>query len=44
VTLPRLKAGLRKEGRSYRDYYDDASRALVAERHHNDIRLFGYAF
>lgn len=44
VVLPRLKAGLRKEGRSYRDYYDDHTRALVAERHHNDIRLFGYVF
>ena len=44
ITLPRLKAGLRKEGRSYRDYYDEASKVIVAERHKNDIRLFGYAF
>jgi len=39
-----LKAGLRKEGRSYRDYYDEPSNAIVAERHRNDIRLFGYVF
>ena len=44
VALPRLKAGLRKEGRSYRDYYDEDAKAIVAERHHNDVRLFGYAF
>jgi hypothetical protein len=44
VTLPRLKGGLRNQGHSYRDYYDDVSRATVATRHANDIRLFGYEF
>jgi hypothetical protein len=44
LTLPHLKSGLRKDGRSYRDYYGEATRAIVAERHHNDIRLFGYTF
>jgi hypothetical protein len=44
LTLPRLKTGLRKDGHSYRDYYDETTKALVAERHGNDIRLFGYAF
>jgi hypothetical protein len=44
LTLPRLKSGLRKSGHSYRDYYDDDTRATVAQRHHNDIRLFGYEF
>jgi hypothetical protein len=44
VELPRLKAGLRKGGHSYRDYYDDASKAIVGERHRNDVRLFGYEF
>jgi hypothetical protein len=44
VELPHLKSGLRKGGRRYADYYDEASRAIVAERHRNDIRLFGYEF
>lgn len=44
LTLPRLKSGMRKGGLAYRDYYDDDSRAIVAQRHHNDIRLFGYEF
>jgi len=42
VALPHLKSGLRKAGRSYHDYYDEAMKAAVAERHHNDIRVFGY--
>ena len=44
VELPHLKSGLRKGARSYAEYYDEASRALVAERHANDVRLFGYEF
>ena len=44
VALPHLKAGLRNGGHSYAEYYDEASKAIVAERHHNDIRLFGYKF
>jgi hypothetical protein len=44
VTLPHLKAGLRKGGHGYAEYYDDASRTIVAKRHHNDIRLFGYEY
>lgn len=44
LTLPRLKSGMRKGGLAYRDYYDDDTRAIVAQRHHNDIRLFGYEF
>jgi hypothetical protein len=44
VELPHLKSGLRKAGRRYADYYDDSSRAIVAERHHHDLRLFGYEF
>jgi len=44
VELPRLKAGLRTQGRSYTEYYDDASRETVARRHHRDIELFGYTF
>jgi hypothetical protein len=44
IELPRLKTGLRPGGHAYTEYYDEASRAIVAERHHNDIRLFGYRF
>jgi hypothetical protein len=42
--LPRLKVGLREQGRRYAEYYDDASRETVAGRHHRDIDLFGYSF
>jgi len=44
VNLPHLKSGLRKDGHSYRDYYDEVTKATVAERHHNDLQLFGYEF
>lgn len=44
LELPHLKAGIRKGGQSYAEYYDEASKAIVAERHQNDIRLFGYRF
>jgi hypothetical protein len=44
VELPHLKTGLRKGGRSYADYYDATSKTIVAQRHENDIRLFGYEF
>lgn len=44
VTLPRLKSGFRKDGGHYSKFFDESSRAAVAERHHHDIRLFGYRF
>ncbi len=44
VPLPHLKAGLRHAERRYNDYYGEASKAIVAERHEEDIRLFGYEF
>lgn len=44
LALPHLKTGLRPTERGYAEYYDDASKALVAKRHENDIRLFGYEF
>jgi len=44
VELPRLKAGLRQQARPYVDYYDEASRNIVADRHRRDIELFGYRF
>jgi len=44
LELPHLKSGMRQRGHHYSEYYDDTTRALVAERHANDIRLFGYRF
>jgi hypothetical protein len=44
VALPHLKAGLRDGRHSYAEYYDEASKAIVAKRHANDIRLFEYKF
>jgi len=44
VALPHLKSGMREGGHSYAEYYDQASKAIVAERHDNDIRLFSYEF
>jgi hypothetical protein len=44
IELPQLKSGIRPGGRHYSEYYDEESQALVAQRHANDIRLFGYQF
>ena len=44
IALPHLKSGLRQGGHGYGDYYDEKSRAIVSERHYNDIRFFGYEF
>jgi hypothetical protein len=39
--LPRLNASQRDD---YRSYYDERTRALVAQRYRRDIDVFGYAF
>lgn len=44
IVLPHLKSGMREGRHSYAEYYDQASRAIVAERHDNDLRLFDYKF
>jgi hypothetical protein len=44
MPLPQLKAGIRAKGRHYTELYDQESKAIVAEKHANDIRLFGYTF
>lgn len=44
LSLPHLKGGLRREAHTYADYYDEVSKQIVAQRHENDIRLFGYEF
>jgi hypothetical protein len=44
VELPHLKAGLRKGEHGYAEYYDETTKAIVSERHRNDINLFGYRF
>lgn len=42
--LPHLKTGIRKQQRHYSEYFDEESMRIVAARHQNDIRLFGYKF
>lgn len=42
--LPRLKAGMRRDGNHYSQLYDQEARELVRSMHENDIRLFGYEF
>jgi hypothetical protein len=44
IELPRLKSGFRPGHRHYSEYYDESTKALVADRHANDLRLFGYRF
>lgn len=44
LQLPRLKSGMRQKDHHYSEYYDDEARDLVADRHRNDIELFGYRF
>ena len=44
IELPRLKSGFRPGHRHYSEYYDETTKAIVAERHGNDLRLFGYRF
>jgi hypothetical protein len=44
LELPRLKAGIRNDGLHYSRYFDADARAAVADKHANDIRLFGYRF
>jgi Sulfotransferase family len=44
VALPHLKTGLRPGEHGYTEYYDEAGKTIVADRHQNDIRLFGYGF
>ena len=33
-----------ERAKDYRDYYDDQTAAIVARRHADDIRLWGYQF
>lgn len=44
IDLPHLKTGFRQKRHHYSEYYDDETRAIVAEKHRNDIRLFDYEF
>lgn len=44
IELPRLKSGFRPGQYHYSQYYDEVSKALVADRHRNDLRFFGYRF
>ena len=44
IDLPNLKTGFRRKHHHYSEYFDENSKAIVAEKHRNDIRLFGYKF
>ena len=44
IDLPRLKTGFRQKRHHYSEYFDEESEAIVAEKHRNDIRFFGYSF
>ena len=43
-SLPKLKGGIRIKGHDYAEYYDARTKQRVADRHKNDLRLFGYRF
>ena len=43
-SLPRLKSGMRQKNHHYSEYFDEDSKAIVAEKHKNDIRFFDYRF
>jgi hypothetical protein len=42
--LPHLKTGFRQKRHHYSEYFDKESKAIVAEKHKNDLRFFGYEF
>jgi hypothetical protein len=42
--LPRAKSGIRKNGKHYRDYYDDHTREVVGDWYAREIKLLGYSF
>ena len=44
IDLPHLKTGFRQKRHHYSEYFDQESMAIVAKKHKNDIRLFGYEF
>ena len=44
LICPNLKTGFRQKRHHYSEYFDENSKAIVAEKHTNDIRLFGYKF
>jgi hypothetical protein len=44
LNVPRLKTGIRPGQYHYSQYYDEATRNLVGDRHVHDIRLFNYRF
>ena len=42
--LPRAKSGIRKNGKHYRDYYDERTRDIVGDWYAREIKLLGYSF
>jgi hypothetical protein len=43
IELPRAKSSFRP-ARPYQEYYDERTRALVANWYQNEIKLLGYSF
>jgi len=44
IELPHLKTGFRQKRHHYSEYFDETSKAIVAEKHKNDIQFFAYKF
>ena len=44
VTLPKVNVSRKDEQRSYRDFYTDKTRDLVAKWYAREIETFGYEF
>ncbi|SHE85725.1 Sulfotransferase family protein [Desulfacinum infernum DSM 9756] len=44
LELPSLKKGFRPDKHHYSEYYTEKSKKIVADRHANDIKFFGYVF
>lgn len=44
LEIPTVNRTAEREGRSYRDFYDESTRRYVARRYASDLERFGYSF